>query len=155
VTVIGIDPGPLESAWVEFDGHLLAHGDLLNDDMLCKLAAVSHGQIVAIESLSYQGGRAGVGKETFDTAIWAGRFYQVVPDGRAVLIPRNTVRTRVARSAFAGDPEVRKALIARFGPVGTARQPGPLYGITSHRWAALAVAVTHFDSLKFSIKETA
>jgi hypothetical protein len=36
---------------------------------------------------------------------------------------------------------VRQALIDRLGPQGTKKNPGPTYGMRSHLWAALAVAV--------------
>jgi hypothetical protein len=41
----------------------------------------------------------------------------------------------------AKDANIRQALIDRFGAVGTKKMPGPLFGVSSHYWAALAVAV--------------
>jgi hypothetical protein len=41
----------------------------------------------------------------------------------------------------AKDANIRQALIDKIGPQGTKAQPGPTYGIKSHSWAALAVAV--------------
>ncbi len=35
-----------------------------------------------------------------------------------------------------------------FGEPGTKKNPGPTYGIKSHLWAALAVAVTAYDKIK-------
>ena len=32
--------------------------------------------------------------------------------------------------------------------VGTKKAPGPLHGVKSHLWSALALAVTHYDQLK-------
>ncbi len=40
---------------------------------------------------------------------------------------------------------MREALIHRFGEQGSKKAPGPTYGIASHVWAALAVAVTYSD----------
>ena len=50
----------------------------------------------------------------------------------------------------AKDANVRAALIDRFGPskrkaIGLKATPGPLYGVHSHMWSALAVAVTYGD----------
>jgi hypothetical protein len=42
---------------------------------------------------------------------------------------------------------VRQALIDRLGLQGTKKAPGPTYGIKSHEWAALAVAVYGWDQL--------
>jgi hypothetical protein len=38
------------------------------------------------------------------------------------------------------DKDVRAALIAKWGEVGTRKNRGPLFGVSSHIWAALAVA---------------
>ena len=44
---------------------------------------------------------------------------------------------------------IRQALIDRFGgkekAIGLKKTPGPLYGISSHAWAALALAITYSD----------
>jgi hypothetical protein len=49
-----------------------------------------------------------------------------------------------------GDKHVRQAILDRFPgtgggktpQIGTKKQPGPLYGVKGHMWAALAVALT-------------
>jgi len=54
----------------------------------------------------------------------------------------------------AKDANIRQALLDRFPAtgggkapqIGTKKQPGPLYGVTSHLWSALAVAVTWADT---------
>ena len=49
-------------------------------------------------------------------------------------------------SARATDANLRAALLDRYGgsgrAIGTRKAPGPLYGVKSHAWAALALAVT-------------
>ena len=37
---------------------------------------------------------------------------------------------------------MRQALLDRVGPRGTAKAPGPTYGLKADEWAALGVAVT-------------
>lgn len=41
-----------------------------------------------------------------------------------------------------GDSWVSSVLLDYVGPKGSKKQPGPCYGVKSHAWAALAVAVT-------------
>ena len=65
---------------------------------------------------------------------------------------RKEVKLALCNSLRARDSNIRRALLDRFGPtrkqaVGTKARPGPLYGVKSHIWAALAVAVTHADTL--------
>lgn len=40
---------------------------------------------------------------------------------------------------------MRQALIDRFGAPSTKKAPGLLYGVSSHMWAALALAVCAHD----------
>jgi len=64
---------------------------------------------------------------------------------RMRLVPRRDVKMHLCSSVRAKDGNIRQALIDRFGADGTKRKPVPLAGISQHRWAALAVAVTAFD----------
>ena len=66
------------------------------------------------------------------------------------MIYRKDVKLHLCGSPRAKDSNIRQALIDRFGPgkekaIGLKKTPGPLYGVKSHVWAALAVAVTHLD----------
>jgi len=84
-----------------------------------------------------------VGKEVFETCVWIGRFMQVWHDPDAVrLIYRRDVKLHLCGSARAKDGNIRQALIDKLGPQGTKKAPGPTYGVKSHAWAALALAVT-------------
>ena len=58
------------------------------------------------------------------------------------LVYRKDVKLHLCGSPRAKDPNIRQALLDKLGPVGTKRQPGPCYGVKSHAWAALGVAVT-------------
>jgi len=42
----------------------------------------------------------------------------------------------------AKDTNIRQALIDMIGPQGKKSCPGPTFGMSSHTWAALAVAIT-------------
>ncbi len=140
MSVIGIDPGPREFAWVLWDGSkVLACGDEPND--FDASAWLSMYEVpIAIEWIESFG--MAVGREVFETVFSIGRM-AATRDVR--LVPRRDVKLHLCASPRAKDGNIRQALIDRFGPVGTKKAPGPLYGISSHKWAALAVAVTAFD----------
>jgi hypothetical protein len=81
-----------------------------------------------------------VGREVFETCVWIGRFVERL--GIVTLVYRKDVKLTICGSPRAKDANVRAALIDRLGQVGTKNNPGPLYGMKSHLWSALAVAVT-------------
>ena len=66
---------------------------------------------------------------------------------------RLDVKLHLCKDSRAKDANIRQALLDRFPAtgggktpqIGTKAQPGPLYGIKSHLWAALGVAVTFAD----------
>lgn len=107
---------------------------------------------LAIEMIASQG--MSVGQETFDTAMWVGRYAEVWDQCRlnTMLIYRREIRLHLCGSSRAKDSNVRQALIDRFGgkdkAIGKKSSPGPLYGVSGHAWAALAVAVFCFDVLE-------
>jgi len=139
-TIIGVDPGPREFAWVLWDGaRVLECGDAPNYQPGSWLN-VAGGRRVAVEWIESFG--MAVGREVFETVFSIGRM-SAMKDVR--LVPRRDVKLHVCGSPRAKDGNIRQALIDRFGPVGTKKNPGPLFGISKHKWAAVAVAVTAFD----------
>jgi hypothetical protein len=138
--MIGIDPGPRESAFVLWDGaRVVEAGDSQNAALAHDLRSASWS--VACEWIESFG--MAVGREVFETVFAIGAFSQNARCMR--LVPRRDVKLHLCGSPRAKDANIRQALIDRFGPVGTKKNPGPLFGISGHRWAALAVAVTAFD----------
>lgn len=138
---VGIDPGPRESAYVVWDGtRVIESGDLPNGKLAEYLDSASDGVTVACEWIESFG--MAVGREVFETVFAIGMFSQ-----HAVLrlVPRRDVKLHLCASPRAKDGNIRQALIDRFGVVGTKKNQGPLFGISSHRWAALAIAVTAHD----------
>jgi hypothetical protein len=99
---------------------------------------------VAIEMIASYG--MAVGKEVFETCVWIGRFVQVAGPECVRLVYRKDVKLHLCGSPRAKDPNVRQALIDRWGgkaeAIGNVKKPGPLYAVKSHAWPALAVAVT-------------
>lgn len=173
MTVLAIDPGYVESGFVLYDGKVVEAGIEKNEDLLahCYISSASH---ICIEQIESQG--MAVGKETFETVFWSGRFFEAfgLIDGRHRLT-RRAIKLHLCGSSKATDANIRMALIDRFGgssavehgkkcrkiksknhgvscPVcggyGWENPPGPLAGISGHLWAALAVGVTFLDQLK-------
>lgn len=140
-SILAIDPGTTESGWCVFkQGKVLASGVASNDDVLDMISG-GLGDEMAIEMVASYG--MAVGKEVFETVLWIGRFQQARRTPEAVrLIYRKDVKMHLCGSTRAKDANVRQALIDLIGPRGTKKNPGPTYGVTSHAWAALAVAVT-------------
>lgn len=151
MTILAIDPGPTESAFLTLESglHIGEFGVLPNGVLLERLGGEFwsvdpsryHLQLV-IEQIRGYGITAG--NETFDTCWWSGRFYERFR-GAVAMLPRKTIATHLCGHARPGDKFIRQALIDRLGGPGMKRQPGPTYGVTSHVWAALAVAVTWYD----------
>ena len=140
-STVGVDPGPRQSAFVVWDGRrVVRSGDLPNAEMALYLESASDGVTVACEWIESFG--MAVGREVFETVFAIGTFSE-----HAVLrlVPRRDVKLHVCGSPRAKDGNIRRALIDRFGEVGTKKNPGPLFGVAGHRWSALAVAVTAHD----------
>lgn len=140
-----IDPGTEDSALVEMIDGRIAGGIWPNHTLLAYLRAkeIESGAHLVIEQVESFG--MAVGREVFETVFWSGRFAEAW-DARAgawSMLPRRTVKLTLCGSARAKDPNVRRALIDRYGGDASIRKGGPLYGITSHSWAALALAVTY------------
>jgi hypothetical protein len=145
-----IDPGPTQSGYAVYEGgKVLEAGVMPNDELLSYMSYGALGATLeaplAIEMIGNYG--MAVGASVFETCVWIGRFTQAWGAGLTHRIFRRDVKLHLCNSARAKDANVRQALIDRLGPVGTKRAPGPLHGVTSHAWAALAVAVTADDTI--------
>lgn len=154
--ILAIDPGTTESAWCVFDGVQVVNCAIETNEVVRAMLVRSDltEYHVAIEMIASYG--MPVGKEVFETCLWIGRFLEVSVvncAGGCSLVYRKDVKLHLCNSARAKDPNVRQALIDRFEPtgggkipqIGTVKKPGPLYGVSSHVWSALAVAVTFHD----------
>ena len=150
---LAIDPGPKRSAWIVFSGDRLIDFGLRSNEELRH--ALRHGYAtqrlvdrVVIEKV--EGFGMPVGVEVFETVYWSGRFAEAAHPIPVDRIGRKAVKLHLCGTARAKDPNVRQALIDRYGgskeaAIGRKATPGPLYGISGDVWAALAVAVTHAD----------
>lgn len=151
--LLAIDPGPAESGFVVFSslhGAVFDCGVMINEELLARRPHLMADQL-AIEKIEARG--MPVGQETLDTAVWVGRFAQAWynrSSSKAKLIYRRDVKRYLCGRLNASDANIRQALIDLFPAsgggktpqIGIKSNPGPLFRVKSHAWAALAVAVT-------------
>lgn len=153
--VLAIDPGPERSGYVVFDGaRVCAYGW---EPFAAMRKFVESGYIVhGITRAVFEGVESygmAVGRETFETVFITGRLYQVACEAYGTeavsRLYRKAIKLHLCGSVRAKDANIRAALLDRFGGAkaakGTKAAPGPLYGVSGHAWAALALAVTWWD----------
>ncbi len=159
MTILAIDPGPTESAFVVTNGaSLFEFGKVDNDRLLnARLTTyiperqsppLSHAVCERIRCMGMT-----VGAEVLETAEWCGTFRERWIDSAGAgswhWITRNEEKLHLCNTPRAKDANIRQALIDRFGgkdlAIGTKKAPGALYGVSGDCWAALAVAVTWYD----------
>jgi hypothetical protein len=146
---LAIDPGTDQSGWCAMNGDRVVSSGVFDNAMMLRGVQELEYDQLAIEMIASYG--MAVGREVFETCVWIGRFMQASRDPDAVrLVYRRDVKLHLCGTAKAKDPNIRQALLDMFPrtgggktpQIGTKSQPGPLFGVTSHAWAALAVAVT-------------
>lgn len=151
--ILGLDPGSAHSALVVIhagDGRVEFSAYEPNDEMLYVLEVYRRQwpAVLVIEKIESYG--MPVGREVFDTVFFSGMASQVWKGRDVYLLPRREVKLHICASPRAKDANIRQALIDRYGgsrkaAFGTKKAPGPLYGLTGHHLAALAVALTWRD----------
>jgi hypothetical protein len=128
--ILAIDPGPEQSAWLLYDQtRVVASGIEANLPVLVRFQQrawhddeVTNLQVpidaVVFEQIESFG--MAVGRETFETVFWTGRFYEWATQYGADVarMPRRTVKLHVCHSARATDANVRMALLDRWGGAG-------------------------------------
>lgn len=154
--IFAIDPGTTESGWVLLEaGRVHDSGVHHNHDVLRWIKPGQGADMLCIEMIAGMG--MTVGQTTFETVRWIGRFQQAWRDPEAVhLVYRRQVKTYLCGNQQAKDGNIRQALLDIFPDtgggatpqIGTKAKPGPLYGVSSHAWSALAVAVTVAGTLR-------
>lgn len=154
--ILGIDPGTTQSGYVEMGdtGNVLASGTEDNHHILVRIANWPAKHPVVIEMIESRG--MPVGESTFETCVWIGRMIGAYQGVKLIRIKRGDVKLHICGTKRAKDSNIRQALLDMYPAVGggktpqvgTRAQPGPLYGVTSHAWQALAVAVTARDQME-------
>lgn len=158
LTVLAVDPGFEQSAYVVFDGTaVLAHDIVGNEALLDTLPALIGGGAgraicVSVVFEQIEGMGMPVGREVMETIFWTGRFYQrglLTYPGSVHRLTRRAVKLHLCGTSAAKDANVRMALLDRFGgktvAVGRKKTPGPLWGVKQDEWSALALGVTWWD----------
>lgn len=160
-TVFAIDPGPVESGFVQvaYEGkavkRVCGQGKHKNQEILDFL--LSHyrypGFNFAIEMIASYG--MAVGREVFETCVWIGRFLEAVGIPQAIaarhLVYRLEEKQTLCHSTKAKDSNIIQALVDKYAPgqpnhgKGTKKTPGFFYGFSRDAWQAMAVAVTWLE----------
>jgi hypothetical protein len=144
---LAIDPGTVKSGWcILNDGRVDDSGVSCNEDVLKAVYAWPHA--LAIEMIASYG--MSVGREVFETCVWIGRYQQAYQYPATVkLVYRRDVKLHLCGTSKAKDTNIRQAILdlyprtggGKTPQIGTSKLPGPLYGVSSHAWSALAVAI--------------
>jgi len=157
--ILAIDPGTYKSAVLVYDTDRreIVKASIEDNEYVSMIVSQNQykAERLAIEWISSYG--MAVGKEVFETCFWVGVFAESFSYSSTDRITRADIKLRLCNSSRAKDTNVRQALMDRFDPTGrdgkgkpsvtgTKAHPGPLYGVSSHMWSALAVAVTWADN---------
>jgi hypothetical protein len=143
--ILAIDPGTHDSGYVIYDNRAVHESGILPNREMRLLVKHSDCDRLCIEMIASYG--MAVGKEVFETCVWIGRYQEVwhSPD-EVEFVYRKDVKLHLCGTPRAKDANIRAALIDLWGgkaqAIGTSKKPGALYGVKSHAWPALAVAVT-------------
>lgn len=161
MNILAIDPGTEQSGWLVYDQDQKAvndYGQSKNVEILNIIdkGCTTHCSInrIVVEDMTHTG--MPVGKEVFETCKWMGRFEQMTQESFYnhcfSYLGRREVKIHLCGTVRAKDANIRQALIDKFGgkekAIGNKKNPGPLYGIKSHLWSALALAVTYAETMK-------
>lgn len=152
MSVVAIDPGNTESAYVHIDANCrpVMFGKAPNEDVrewLNTAVNLRPSATFAIEMVASYG--MAVGKDVFETCVWIGRFAETIESrrGHAELIYRRDIKLHHCHSAKAKDANITQALVDRFAPgqtnhgKGTKTNPGWFHGFAADVWQAYALAV--------------
>ena len=142
MTIIGIDPGNKESGYVIVSNGKIEQSGVMENSLLLQSLAnfeeMDFPRIIAIEWIHSMG--MAVGKEVFETCLWAGRFAERSGDAPIRLIPRGVIKHHHCGKTTAKDANVAQSLRDKYGQKGTKAEPGYFFGVSSHAWQAFAVA---------------
>lgn len=145
MSVIGLDPGPTESALVVWNGVSITDAFHQPNEFIIKRLD-DYGALkdrLVIEQIASYG--MAVGEDVFETVYWSGRFAERFGVDRVWRMKRLEVKMHLCHDSRAKDKNIRQAIIDRFGGKAATKKGGSLYGVAGDMWAALAVALTHWD----------
>lgn len=145
--ILAIDPGTEKSAYVLWNGETWVDAKIVPNAEMRDVLLEGDYDRSALEMVACYG--MAVGKEVFETCLWIGRFVECAGKGYEPsdpqLVYRREIKSHFCNSMKAKDANIRQAILDRFGgkekAIGLKATPGPLYGIKSHLWSALAIAL--------------
>jgi hypothetical protein len=136
--IIAIDPGPVQSAILEWDGkRVVFAAQVPNSVVLANLKVLDSSCQLCIEMIASYG--MPVGAEVFNTCVWIGRFWEAWTKTPR-LVYRREVKLHHCGSMKAKDSNIRQALIDKYGAPGTKAAPGVTYRLKADLWAAFGIA---------------
>lgn len=152
--VLAIDTGTEESGWVVFDSDtwkLHSFGITENEELRVLIDSLEFDD-AALEYFQSYG--MPMGQTTIDSIQWCGRFKErILVNGveATYLWKKKHINKVICGGGKVKDAHIRQALLNMYPPngggktpqIGTKKEQGDLFGVSSHVWAALAVAVTH------------
>lgn len=154
-TIIGIDPGPKESAYVLLCGTEIIKANYVPNDVMIHVVQDTDYDMLAVEGIRYQGSKK-VGNDVFRTCELAGIFYQAARSrGKKAQIlfrtKNNDQGTKSIRAYITGDNSCERRAIdsvvkSMFRDYwGGIKNPGILQipGGKNHKLSAIAVALTY------------
>jgi hypothetical protein len=144
--LLAIDPGTEQSAWVLMDDYGLCSSGIEDNPALVARIYFEKREHMTLIIEKIESFGMPVGAEVFETIYWTGRMAEAAQPWVATRIPRKDVKIALCGSMKAKDANIRQAIIDRYGgkdkAIGKKKTPGPLYGVKSHIWSALALALT-------------
>jgi len=159
MSILCIDPGPEASGVVVLreDGVVIdAVPEWGNHSLVTTTDDFGTNKMV-IEMIASYG--MPVGADVFDTCVWIGRFIERFGALTSYSIYRKDVKLHLCGNLRAKDANIRRAILDMYPKtgggktpqIGTKKQPGPLYGVTSHAMSALAVGLTHLGMTEVKV----
>ena len=140
--VLAIDPGTFRSAWLRFDGVRPRRSGSPQRLLVRALRSGGLPDVVVIEEVHSYGMAVGPRCSTPPAGPAASRR---PPTASRSHSPAEIVSSRCAAIAGEGRQRPQRAHrpLRRQAALGRKANPGPLYGISSDLWSALAIAVTY------------
>jgi len=149
--ILGIDPGPEQSASVLWDtetksilGMCQAENDLFR---LGVRMAYHEGDfdICVVEDVAFYG--KVLNRSTFDTLKFIGRLQEICDPYCALVIFPDIAYHFCNSRRGVKTSNINRVLEDQIGGKGTKKAPGPLFGIKEHMWSALSVAVFYSETV--------
>lgn len=145
--LIAVDPGPVNSAVVVWDGakppikYYGSNDGFLSDEFYSIFPLAWP---MVIEKVACYG--MPVGQDVFETVFFSGRLAERFKAHHIYRVERRDVKLHLCGTARAKDGNIIQALKDRFGDKGTKAKPGFFFGFSKDVWQAFALAVCFWDT---------